>query len=166
MWVCFSGRDTQWYTHSWVRRYFCMTSWSDFKHPEDIYPICSQQSVYIFADCAHWLIKTVQISSNPSLICNFSYFSPSTIIPQTLHLAQGHWRDAPRSAPARAETFQARAETFQAIGAGTGRTSFCAGGTEGRAEWEDGDEIMGKMEGVMKTMNEDGDIVPTLSYPS
>ena len=28
------------------------------------------------------------------------------------------------------------------------------------------DEIMGKMEGEMRTMNEDGDIVPTLSYPS
>ena len=43
-----------------------------------IYPICSQPGVYIFADCAeNWLNKTVQISSNPSLILsNFSYFSP------------------------------------------------------------------------------------------
>ena len=104
-----------------------------------IYPICSQPGVYIFADCAeNWLNKTVQISSNPFLILS-NFFPHSPKNPQTLDRAQGRWRDAPRSAAA-------RAETFQAIGTGTGGTSFCAGGIEGRAEWEDGDEIMGKMD--------------------
>ena len=85
----------------------------------------------IHLNCPH-------VIPNPFLILSH-FFPHSTIIPQTLHRAQGHWRAAPRSAAA-------RAETLQAIGAGTGGTSFCAGGTEGRAEWEDGDEIMGKMD--------------------
>ena len=93
------------------------------------------------------------------------FFPHSPKNPQTLHLAQGHWRDAPRSAAA-------RAETFQAIGAGTGGTTFCAGGTEGRAEWEDGDEIMGKMEGVIKQRTKMGiscrlyPILPIMNFPS
>ena len=52
-----------------------------------------------------------------------------------------------------------RRETFQAIGERNPGQN---------AEREDGDEIMGKMTngGSDQTTNEDGDIVPTLSYPS
>ena len=126
-----------------------------FQTSEDIYPICSQQK------CLHFRGLCVQILL--LFLAIFPIFPPSAIIPQTLHRAQGHWRADPRSAAA-------RAETLQAIGAGTGGTSFCAG-TEGRAEWEDGDEIMGKMEGVIKQRTKMGiscrlyPILPNVKFP-
>ena len=110
----------------------------------------------IHLNCPH-------VIPNPFLILSI-FFPHSPKNPQTLHLAQGRWRDAPRSAAA-------RAETFQTIGTGTGGTTFGAGGTEGWAEWEDGDEIMGKMEGVIKQRTKMGiscrlyPILPNVKFP-
>ena len=93
--VCVSGRDThisgcagivardpfESYMFG-VLKSFQTSPWGRSSHrfhcQHLIAPTCSQPSVYIFADCAeNWLNKTVQISSNPSLILsNFSYFSP------------------------------------------------------------------------------------------
>ena len=151
----------QWerYTHSLVRRYFCMTSWSDFKHPEDIYPICSQQSVYIFADCAHWLIKTVQISSNPSLICNFSYFSP-------IH-------NNSTDSPSRAGSLTRRSPICRCPRRNVSsdrhrnRRNHLQCRRYRRPSWVGrwgGNH--GQNGGWDQTTNEDWDIVPTLSYPS
>ena len=149
---------------------------------EDPHIVCRQVIPYVFSIVSTWLLQFVpskvstfsrimhkihlncpHVIPNPFLIISH-FFPHSTIIPQTLHRAQGHWRAAPRSAAA-------RAETLQAIGAGTGGTSFCAGGTEGRAEWEDGDEIMGKMEGVIKQRTKMGiscrlyPILPNVKFP-
>ena len=113
-----------------LSRTACSECWSHFKHLRGEATF-SRTVRKINLNCPH-------VIPNPFLILSI-FFPNSPKNPQTLHLAQGRWRDAPRSAAA-------RAETFQAIGTGTGGTTFGAGGTEGRAEREDGDEIMGKMD--------------------
>jgi hypothetical protein len=152
LWIWFSripGEDPHFVSHQVILTSFPLSA-----------PDCSNlfQAKHLHFRVPKTHFNCPLVIPNPFLILSH-FFPHSPKNPQTLHLAQGHWRAAPRSAAA-------RAETLQAIGAGTGGTTFDAGGTEGRAEREDGDEIMGKMEGKMKTTNEDWDIVPTLSYPS
>ena len=143
----------QWdrYTHSWVRWYFCMTSWSYFKHPEDIYPICSQQK------CLHFRGLCVQILL--LFLSHFSYFSPihsnSTDSPSCAGSLTS--RSPICRCPRRNASSDRRRNRRNLLLCRRYRRPSWVG----RWGWNHGQNGGGE-----QTTNEDGDIVPTLPYPN
>ena len=145
--------------HEILSRTACSECWSHFKRLRGEATF-SQIVRKINLNCPH-------VSHSKSFSYSYQFFPHSPKNPQTLDRAQGRWRDAPRSAAA-------RAETLQAIGAGTGGTTFRCRRYR-RPSWVGGwgrnHGQNGPMEGVIKQRTKMGiscrlyPILPNVKFP-